>query len=248
MAAPDIAVADTAEPAAVAAALGLPAVVAAERAAGFDATVWRAELADGRTVALRLLRPGISADRDVSALALAQQHTDLAPALVARGGYRDRAALALTWCVGTPLGALLADGDPEWLGQLFGAAQRELHRPVRGAVLCHLDYQPFNVLADGRRVTAVVDWTNARHDDPRADLARTAVTLDLAPAIVPGLADVLAPFRAGWRTGYGAIPADEELGPFLAAAAGRQHAEWSTRDSAPAHVRELAAEIAARYT
>lgn len=50
-------------------------------------------------------------------------------------------------------------------------------------VLLHLDYHPFNLLAEGRRVTGVVDWTNAAYGDPRADIARTVSLMQLiAPA------------------------------------------------------------------
>src|SRR5438132_39917 len=42
-----------------------------------------------------------------------------------------------------------------------------------GAALLHLDYHLLNVMTDRSRVTGVLDWTNARAGDPRADLART---------------------------------------------------------------------------
>ena len=45
--------------------------------------------------------------------------------------------------------------------------------------LVHLDYHPLNVMTDGERVTGVLDWTNARAGDPRADYARTLTILRL---------------------------------------------------------------------
>jgi aminoglycoside phosphotransferase (APT) family kinase protein len=73
-------------------------------------------------------------------------------------------------------------------------------------VLLHLDYHQANVLVEHGRVSAVLDWANARVGDPRADLARTASILRFTP-IAPGLpgplqAAVRRAFVAGWRRGY----------------------------------------------
>jgi aminoglycoside phosphotransferase (APT) family kinase protein len=78
--------------------------------------------------------------------------------------------------------------------------------PSRPHVLVHLDYHPLNVLAEGERVTAVLDWANARAGDARADVARTLSILRLAPRPT-GVAGVFAwlirrSFEAGWRHGY----------------------------------------------
>ena len=72
-------------------------------------------------------------------------------------------------------------------------------------VVLHLDLHPVNVLAERGRLTAVLDWANARRGDPRADLARTATILRFGP-----LDDVPSPVSgllrqvliAGWRRGY----------------------------------------------
>ncbi|MGH8862201.1 MAG: phosphotransferase [Jatrophihabitantaceae bacterium] len=226
--------ADPAPPlAAVLITLGLPAARAGTRRSGYDATVWRADLDDGTTAAVRLLRAGMTAERDVTALRLAARHTDLAPRLLATGVCDGRHALALSWCPGRTLGDRLADGgDPVALGTAFGRIHHRLHRPVDGQVLCHLDYQPYNVLVDdGGGATGVVDWTNARHADVRTDLARTAVVLALAPALVPDLHG-LDMFARAWREGYGSMPDDTSLRPFLAAAARHQLAEWTQRAAA----------------
>jgi aminoglycoside phosphotransferase (APT) family kinase protein len=74
------------------------------------------------------------------------------------------------------------------------------------AALLHFDYHPLNILVADGRVTAVLDWTNARAGDPRADLARTAAILHFAP-LNPALPAPLAwmvrrAFIAGWRRGY----------------------------------------------
>jgi aminoglycoside phosphotransferase (APT) family kinase protein len=79
--------------------------------------------------------------------------------------------------------------------------------------LLHLDYHPMNVMVDGDRVTAVLDWANARSGDPRADLARTAAILRFAPAA----RTTLRLLEAGWRHGYrrAAGPVDG-MAPFSA--------------------------------
>jgi aminoglycoside phosphotransferase (APT) family kinase protein len=73
-------------------------------------------------------------------------------------------------------------------------------------VLLHLDFHPMNVLVADGRVSAVLDWANARIGDPRADLARTASILRFAP-LDPGMPRLLGGwprrlFIAGWRRGY----------------------------------------------
>ena len=108
-----------------------------------------------------------------------------------------------------------------WAGPDAALRERlEAIRP-RPAVLLHLDYHPLNVLVDGGRVAGVLDWANARAGDPRADLARTASILRLAP--LPGGAAGRAAWAvrrvlaAGWRRGYrqDAGSADE-MAPFYA--------------------------------
>lgn len=72
--------------------------------------------------------------------------------------------------------------------------------------LLHLDLHPLNVLVQDRRVTAVLDWANARPGDPRADLARTASILRFAPlpagTPAPLARTVRRILEAGWRRGY----------------------------------------------
>jgi aminoglycoside phosphotransferase (APT) family kinase protein len=108
----------------------------------------------------------------------------------------------------TPPAALLAHPTP-WIAWANpdDALRDCLRAAARGPnVLLHLDFHPRNVLVADGRVSAVLDWANARIGDPRADLARTASILRFAP-LDPG---VLCPlgsllrrlFIAGWRRGY----------------------------------------------
>jgi aminoglycoside phosphotransferase (APT) family kinase protein len=107
-----------------------------------------------------------------------------------------------------PPAALLAHPTP-WIAWANpdDALRDCLCAAARGPnVLLHLDFHPMNVLVADGRVSAVLDWANARAGDPRADLARTASILRFAP-LDPG---VLRPpeslvrhlFIAGWRRGY----------------------------------------------
>jgi aminoglycoside phosphotransferase (APT) family kinase protein len=134
------------------------------------------------------------------------------------------------------------------LGHAFGRLQRRMHRvvappglrsdwidwpracepslasrlralPLRTDRLLHMDYHPLNVLADGPRMSAIIDWTNAHAGDPRADLARTLTIMRLAPGRPRGLARLgLAAFEAGWRVGYGSF--GPHMAPFYAWAGG----------------------------
>lgn len=121
----------------------------------------------------------------------------------------------------------VADSEPALVAHL-----RALH--PRTDALLHLDYHPLNVLLDGGRdfdplvpvrrygpVNGVLDWTNARAGDPRADYANTEALLTLTPGF-----GFLPPRKAraaryalvrGWRRGYrdlaGPLP---DLAPFHA--------------------------------
>jgi aminoglycoside phosphotransferase (APT) family kinase protein len=92
-----------------------------------------------------------------------------------------------------------ADPDDALRDCLFAAA--------RGPeALLHLDFHPMNVLVADGRISAVLDWANARIGDPRADLARTASILHFAPLDSgmprPLESIVRRAFIAGWRRGY----------------------------------------------
>ncbi|HMM43974.1 MAG TPA: phosphotransferase, partial [Thermomicrobiales bacterium] len=62
--------------------------------------------------------------------------------------------------------------------------------------LLHLDYHPLNLLTDGAAITAILDWTNARAGDPRADLARALAILALNTGEAPvDVGSVVAAFE-----------------------------------------------------
>lgn len=72
--------------------------------------------------------------------------------------------------------------------------------------LIHMDFHPINLVSDGSSVTGILDWSYAAAGDPRADLARTEITLLAAP-IPPGpLRPLLNLARnlilRAWRSGY----------------------------------------------
>ncbi|GLV60835.1 hypothetical protein KDH_76540 [Dictyobacter sp. S3.2.2.5] len=81
---------------------------------------------------------------------------------------------------------------------------RLCHLAAGRQALLHLDYHPRNVLTDGRRITGVIDWTNARAGDPRADAARTISILRVDPLVRRSLIQwlVLSLFALAWRVGY----------------------------------------------
>jgi aminoglycoside phosphotransferase (APT) family kinase protein len=83
--------------------------------------------------------------------------------------------------------------------------QDRFHHLSSGEVaLLHLDYHPRNVLTDGKRITGVLDWTNAHAGDPRADAARTVSILRVDPLARDPLLQrlLLRIFELAWRRGY----------------------------------------------
>ena len=129
---------------------------------------------------------------------------------------RAQAAVHAVSLTVAPPAALLAHPTPLSLSWIDWANPDEALRnclllaaTARGPdaiALLHLDFHPLNVLIADGRVSAVLDWANARIGDPRADLARTASILDFAP-LLPGVPPLLETivrraFIAGWRHGY----------------------------------------------
>ena len=85
--------------------------------------------------------------------------------------------------------------------------------------LLHLDYHPLNVMTDGRRMTAVLDWANARVGDPRADVARSHSILAIEPSWPRG--PYIAAFRQilarAYLRGYEQVAGPlGDLAPFYA--------------------------------
>lgn len=72
--------------------------------------------------------------------------------------------------------------------------------------LIHMDYHPLNVVSDGATVTGILDWAYAAAGDPRADLARTEITILAAPVPPGPLSALLNLARKiillAWRSGY----------------------------------------------
>ncbi len=94
-------------------------------------------------------------------------------------------------------------------------------RTHREDALLHLDYHPLNVMTDGGAITGVLDWTNARAGDPRADYARTLSILRLDAEVEGRLAPiarvVIRRFELGWRQGYHEAAGEpSDLAPYLA--------------------------------
>jgi len=58
---------------------------------------------------------------------------------------------------------------------------RDHRPPVERRAICHGDFHPQNLLADGRAITAVLDWPNSLVADPAYDVASTRVILGLTP-------------------------------------------------------------------
>jgi aminoglycoside phosphotransferase (APT) family kinase protein len=92
-----------------------------------------------------------------------------------------------------------------WAGADESALQTRLRAVAAGAMqLLHLDYHPLNVMTDGRQMTAVLDWANARVGDPRADVARSYSILAIDPnwPRQPHIAIFRQILARAWRRGY----------------------------------------------
>ncbi|MGC8486674.1 MAG: phosphotransferase family protein [Clostridia bacterium] len=78
--------------------------------------------------------------------------------------------------------------------------------------LVHLDFHPLNLLAEGGRLTAILDWVNAGAGDARRDVARTIaiMALDAGPMDSP-LRGVVMGLLDEWVQGY-----EERAGPLHA--------------------------------
>lgn len=92
-----------------------------------------------------------------------------------------------------------AGDEPELKARLYDLTSRQTR-------LIHLDYHPLNVMVDGGQISGVIDWTNARAGDPRADFARTYAILRVEPYSPDGDNLKMAFFRRVlercWRIGY----------------------------------------------
>ncbi len=141
----------------------------------------------------------------------------------------------------TPAPAELREDEASWIGwahdERIAARLRGLS--LEATALLHLDYHPLNVMSDGRTITGVIDWTNARAGDPRADFARTYTILRVEPWS-PGPSLRVAAFRrllaAAWRRGYEQVRGRQrDLAPFLAWAGMAMVHDLSPRVADPEH-------------
>ncbi len=194
------------------AALGIPGAQVLGRAPGESGRpVWH--LAHGgREYALRELPAALAREEAARHRAVAAGGVPVPEVCAEAPGL-----LLVAWCPGVSL--LEAVGaDPERLGRAFGETQAMIHAvpapgwlrhagPVPGGALLHGDYHPLNVLTDGQRITAVLDWSNAAAGDPRADVARSFSILRLEARmpgrLPPDLRRGLAAFERGWLDGLG---------------------------------------------
>lgn len=112
-----------------------------------------------------------------------------------------------------PPGEFLASAPREWVmragDEYQDLVEHALGLGLRTDCLIHMDYHPLNIVSDGSVITGVLDWCGAAAGDPRADLARTEITLLAAP-VPPG---PMAPFLnlarhlvlRAWRSGYRSV-------------------------------------------
>jgi aminoglycoside phosphotransferase (APT) family kinase protein len=131
--------------------------------------------------------------------------------LVGMAGVLVEAQLRLHALDPTPLRATLPDFDDylaalahridaaslSGLAPLLAWLRERRPRPDTGAVICHGDLHPQNILVEGRAVSGVLDWPNALVAEPAFDVASTLSILRFVPAglAVPGPLRWLA--RAG---------------------------------------------------
>jgi aminoglycoside phosphotransferase (APT) family kinase protein len=154
------------------------AIVAAHRGGVPTPTIEAAGTWEGRPVSVLGWMPG---DTMAAALQRRPWTVGLLGAALARTQIRLNALAAPA--------ELLAGAPDYWLKADVirddTLIQRLRALPVRADRLVHLDYHPLNVLTEASEITAVLDWPNAAAGDPRADFARTAAILSLAPLPVP---------------------------------------------------------------
>lgn len=119
----------------------------------------------------------------------------------------------------------VARGPQDWLLRLderyAHLAAGVLSLEPAATSLIHMDFHPLNLITDGATVTGIVDWEGAAAGDPRADLARTVVTILAAPVppgpLRPALNLARKLMLRAWRSGYeaaaGRMP---DYRPFMA--------------------------------
>ena len=97
---------------------------------------------------------------------------------------------------GFPIDTITFDGKLSWmrlrseqpaLAGLQPAVQwLERNRPAEHRrVICHCDFQPFNILVEDSHLTGVIDWGNVTIGDPALDLGFTLSEIATVPIEVP---------------------------------------------------------------
>ena len=222
------------------AAVGLDPATPTSSVGGSTGRLWRVDTAEG-PYALRLTpQPG-----ELAAMAAARSAGLPVPEVLNQASTDDGTALLLTWLSGIPVAEAIRrnPASAAALGETVGAAQRRLHdvpapagvpRPNRwmtppdappppaGEQLLHLDWHWLNILVDGTKITAILDWENARRGPAVLDLARTHALLTVEPSLAALSAterEVTQRFAAAWAAGYG--PAATAIPPWAHHWAGR---------------------------
>jgi aminoglycoside phosphotransferase (APT) family kinase protein len=92
----------------------------------------------------------------------------------------------------------LRSDQPALVGLQPAVRWLERNRPAeRRRVICHCDFQPFNILVEDSRLTGVIDWGNITIGDPALDLGFTLAEIATVPIEVPGVLQPL--FRAAMK-------------------------------------------------
>lgn len=197
-----------------------------------------------------------AAIREATCLRIARANGVPAPGIEFEGTLDGVPFHVQSWMPGEPLLDVVAKAPWRLgrLGRAFGQVHARVHAvpaagapplsaarwaALRPAVLrdalvredaashfCHFDFHPRNVLSDGERITAVLDFSNAGLGDPRGDCAMTAALLSLAPVDAglkaPAFEVVRRLFVRAYRAGYAAEAGAFDAPPlFRAAAAAR---------------------------
>ncbi len=120
---------------------------------------------------------------------------------------------------------LRANAPRDWLTQVLPRhmhlAERLLAAGVSSDTLVHLDYHPLNVILGGAQ-PAVIDWAYSAAGDVRADLALTAVALQIAPSPKRGRIRLLERLSRrlamrAWLKGYRGVAGNvPNYRPFMA--------------------------------
>jgi aminoglycoside phosphotransferase (APT) family kinase protein len=212
-----------------------------------------------------------SAEHEVEMMRLAREAGLPVAAVVTSSRLGDRPLVLLDWTPGRELNGEIEGRPwaARRLGAQFAAQQARMHGvqsdapPDVGWINCfgpvdeplferlskaqsrsaliHLDFYPANLVYISGSISGILDWTNARFGDPRADIARTWALLNLVfrsgrrHPVRRLSGDAFA--RSWWR--HIAAPQDD-LEPFLAWATAGLIGERMKQATALEHRRALA--------